>query len=149
MAVAVFVIADFLTRYPQFSAVNQIKLAAYFSDAGILYLNNTDCSPVPVAKRTLLLYMLTAHLSELNGDLSADGQFRPVGRVSQAAEGSVSASFEMNPQTAGTGPWFQQTQPGASFWQATSSIRGFRYLAQPTNPNGYPRYDGGLGRFGR
>lgn len=144
MAVAVFNLADFLIRYPQFSAVSPAKLAAYFADAGILYLTNTDCSPVRnVAKRTLLLYMLTAHQSELNGDLTADGQSKPVGRISQAAEGSVSASFEMNPPTAGSGPWFAQTQPGAAFWQATSSLRGFRYSPRPTNPNGFPRYDGG------
>lgn len=151
MAVAVFNLGDFSTRYPQFAAANvsPTKLAAYFADAGVLYLNNCDSSPVGnVAKRTLLLYMLTAHMSELNGDLSADGQFKPVGRVSQAAEGSVSASLEMNTPTAGTGSWFAQTQPGASFWAATSSLRGFRYFAQPTNPNGYPRYGGG-GGFGR
>jgi hypothetical protein len=143
VALSVFNLADFLTRYPQFSAVSPNKLAAYFADAGILYLSNTDCSVVRnVARRTLLLYMLTAHLSELNGDLSADGQFKPVGRVSQAAEGTVSASLEYVPPTPGTGAWFTQTQPGAAFWQATSAIRGFRYSPRPTNPNGFPRYDG-------
>jgi Protein of unknown function (DUF4054) len=150
MGIAVFNITDFLTRYPEFTAVNAAnpaRLPALFSDAGILYLNNTSASPVRnVARRTLLLYMLTAHQSFLSGDLTADGQPRPVGRVSQAAEGSVSASFEMNPPTAGSGPWYAQTPYGAAFWQATSAIRGFRYFARPTNPNGFPRYDGGFGR---
>jgi hypothetical protein len=149
VAVAVFNLADFLTRYPEFTAVNPAKLAAYFADAGILYLNNTDCGLVRnIPKRTLLLYMLTAHQSFLSGDLTADGQPKPVGRVSQAAEGSVSATFEGVPPTPGTGAWFQQSQYGAAFWQATSSLRGMRYLARPTNPNGFPRYDGG-GFFGR
>lgn len=133
MAVAVFNYADFILRYPQFANVSQTKLQADFADAGLLYLSNTDCSPVQnVAKRTLLLYMLTAHISELNGDLSADGQFKPVGRVSQAAEGSVSAALDFNPQTPGTGPWFQQTQAGASFWAATANKRTMRYSPRPT-----------------
>lgn len=147
MAVAVFNLVDFLIRYPEFTAVSATKLAAYFSDAGVLYLNNTDCSLVQnIAKRTLLLYQLTAHQSFIGGDLTADGQPKPVGRVSQAAEGSVSATFEGVPPTPGTGAWFQQSQYGAAFWQATSSLRGFRYIAQPTNPNGFPRYDGGFNR---
>jgi hypothetical protein len=150
MAVAVFTLADFLARYPEFTAVNTAnpaRLPALFADAGILYLNNTDCSRVrDVAKRTLLLYMLTAHQSFLSGDLTADGQPKPVGRVSQAAEGSVSATFEGVPPTPGTGAWFQQSQYGAAFWQATSSLRGFRYSPRPTNPN-VTRYDfSGFGR---
>jgi hypothetical protein len=83
----------------------------------------------------MLLNMLVAHISSLSGDLSADGQAQPVGRVSQAAEGTVSASFEGVPPTPGTGAWFQQTQYGAAFWQATASLRGMRYRSRPTDPN--------------
>lgn len=133
MAVAVFNSADFLARYPEFSAVSQTRLAALFGEAGLLYLNNTDCSPVQdITRRTTLLYMLTAHISYISGDLSADGQARPVGRVSQAAEGSVSATFEGVPPTPGTGAWFQQSQYGAAFWQATTNLRGFRYIPRCT-----------------
>lgn len=132
MAVAVFNSANFLARYPEFSAVSPTRLAVLFGEAG-LYLNNTDCSPVSdITRRTTLLYMLTAHISYLAGDLSADGQARPVGRVSQAAEGSVNATFEGVPPTPGTGAWFQQSQYGAAFWQATTSLRGFRYSPRPT-----------------
>lgn len=141
MAVAVFNLAAFLARYPEFSSVNQTLLAALFSEAGELYLNNTDCSPVQnITRRGMLLNMLTAHIAFIGGALTADGQPKPVGRVSQAAEGSVSATFEGVPPTPGTGAWFQQSQYGAAFWQATSSLRGFRYIAQPTNPNGVPNY---------
>lgn len=132
MAVAVFNPAMFAARYPEFSAVSPTRLTALFCEAG-LYLSNCDSSPVRnINRRGVLLNMLTAHISDLRGDLSADKQAKPVGRVSQAAEGSVSASFEGVPPTPGTGAWFQQTQYGAAFWQATSSLRGFRYLAQPT-----------------
>jgi hypothetical protein len=132
MAVVVFDPTAFKARYPEFSAVSNPLLSACFGEAG-LYLSNTDTSPVQdVMRRALLLNMLTAHIAFIGGALSADGQPRPVGRVSQAGEGSVSASFEGVPPTPGTGAWFQQTQYGAAFWQATSSLRGMRYRPCPT-----------------
>lgn len=132
MAVAAFDPVAFAARYPEFAQVNPTRLTALFSEAG-LYLSNTDCSPVrDVTRRGVLLNMITAHISFLAGDLSADGQARPVGRVSQAAEGSVSATFEGVPPTPGSGAWFQQSQYGAAFWQATTGLRGMRYIPRPT-----------------
>lgn len=131
MAVVVFDPFAFKARYPEFNAVSNVALGAYFTEAGI-YLSNTDCSPVQdVTRRALFLNMLVAHIAFLGGALSADGQPRPVGRVSQAAEGSVSASFEYTEAAPGTGPWFNQTQYGAAFWQATSYLRSFRYRVNP------------------
>lgn len=130
MTVVAFDSALFKARYPEFAAVDNALLSACFDDAG-LYLSNTDASPVQnVAKRTSLLNMLTAHIAFIGGALSADGQPRPVGRVSSASEGSVSASFES--ATPGTAAWFQQSQYGAAFWQATLYLRTMRYRSCPT-----------------
>ena len=130
MAAVVFDPTAFKARYPEFAAVADATLTACFTEAG-LYLSNADNSPVQnITRRATLFNMLTAHVAYLGGLLSADGMPRPVGRVSQAGEGSVSAAFEGPPP--GSAQWFQQSQYGASFWQATSSLRGFRYLAQPT-----------------
>lgn len=127
MAQVVFNPATFKVRYPQFAAVSDDTLTAIFPDA-TLYLSNSDDSPVQdIGRRTQLFNMLVAHIGELDGLLSADGQARPVGRLSQAAEGSVSASLDYTPATPGSGPWFQQTQAGASFWAATINLRGFQY----------------------
>lgn len=132
MAVVTFVPADFKARYPLFASVSDSLLSACFDDAG-LYLSNTDASPVQdVTRRRSLLWMLTAHIAYLGGALAADGQPRPVGRLNSATEGSVSISTEYMTLTPGTGAWFQQTQWGASFWQATSSLRGFRYIPRAT-----------------
>jgi len=130
MTVVAFDATAFKTRYPEFNGVSDSVLAACFSEAG-LYVSNTDNSPVKnVANRSVLLNMLTAHIAFLGGKLSADGLPRPAGRVSEASEGSVSVSTEYLP--AGTHAWFTQTPYGASFWQATSSLRGFRYMSRPT-----------------
>ena len=130
MAAVVFDPTAFKARYPEFAAVPDATLTACFMEAG-LYLSNADNSPVQnITRRATLFNMLTAHVAYLGGLLSADGMPRPVGRVSQASEGSVSAAFEGPP--TGSAQWFQQSQYGASFWQATTSLRGFRYIAQPT-----------------
>ena len=130
MTAVVFDPVAFKARYPEFAAVANATLGAYFTEAG-LYLSNADNSPVRnLTRRAILLNMLTAHVAYIGGALSADGMPRPVGRLSQAGEGSVSAAFEGAPP--GSAQWFQQSQYGAAFWQATTSLRGFRYIAQPT-----------------
>jgi hypothetical protein len=148
MSVAIFNLQMFLNRYPEFTALSVAqpgRLPALFDEAGF-YLTPDTYGPVcNLMKLTQLLNMLTAHISYINGDLSADGQQRPVGRLSQAAEGSVSATFEGVPPTPGSGAWFQMSQYGAAFWQATSALRGFRYVVPasrcapwPFRPGGWP-----------
>lgn len=130
MTAVIFDVTAFKTRYPEFAAVSSSLLQACFDESGF-YLSNGDQSPVgDLTRRAVLLNMLTAHIAYLGGALSADGMPRPVGRVSNAAEGSVSIGLEY--LAPGTHAWFVQTQYGASFWQATSSLRGFRYRARPT-----------------
>lgn len=130
MAAVVFDPTAFKARYPEFAAVPDATLTACFMEAG-LYLSNADNSPVQnLTRRATLFNMLTAHVAYLGGLLSADGMPRPVGRLSQAGEGSVSAAFEGPPP--GSAQWFQQSQYGAAFWQATSSLRGMRYIPCPT-----------------
>jgi hypothetical protein len=145
--VAVWNPGIFLARYGEFQTAynaNPAKFAGYFSEAG-LYLNNEPASPVrDVNRRLVLLNMLVAHISFLQGDLNADGQTRPVGRVSAAGEGSVNATFDYTPATIGSGAWFNQSQYGAAFWQATINLRGARYSPRPTNINPGGRF----GRYG-
>lgn len=130
MAIVTFDSTNFKACYPEFANVLDARLTFFFTQA-CLYLSNTDVSPVQdINRRTLYLNMITAHIGYINGALSADGQTRPVGRVSQGAEGSVNASFE--DLTPGTAAWFQQSQYGAAYWQATNSLRGFRYIPCPT-----------------
>jgi hypothetical protein len=211
--IAVFNIGLFWARYPAFRSVDPGLLASYFAEAG-LYLNNTPVSiVVDVQRRLVLLNMLVAHISFLNGDLepltvapapvsvqlqvastapgpftvahglgvvptsitvtatspgaiwasspveydatnlylnasdanvtatvnvfqtsqfeTSGGQARPVGRLNQASEGSVSASFDYGAASAGSGEWFNQSQYGAAFWQATSSYRTMHYVPGP------------------
>lgn len=133
MAIVVFDASAFKTRYAEFAAVSDAYLQACFNEAG-LYLSNTDCSPVQdLTRREMLLWMLTAHIAFLAGVLRPGGVAggpSPVGRVSSATEGSVSVSMDYG--VPGTAVWFSQSAYGASFWQATLSLRGFRYRPRAT-----------------
>ena len=132
MAVVTFDPALFKLAYPAFASVSDDLLQVYFDQAG-LYLSNTDCSPVQdIPRRTQLLWMLTAHIAYINGALNTATSSTPLGaRVSNATEGSVSVGFDLFPAT-GTAAWFNFTPYGAMFWQATVSLRSFRYRARPT-----------------
>lgn len=130
MASVIFDVAAFKTRYPEFASVDSGYLSACFNEA-TLYLSNGDSSRVQnIIKRTIMLNMLTAHIAFIGGALSADGKPRPVGRLSSASEGTVSAAFEG--PTPGSSAWFMQSQYGAAFWQASAMYRGFQYRPQPT-----------------
>lgn len=143
MAVATFSYAVWAARYPRLAAIVTEEVAtAYFDEAGLLYLNNTDCSYVEdVAERTLLLGMLVAHIAEVNG-ASAQGAQGVVGRLSSATQGSVSASFDFT-IPPGSAAWYAQTQPGASFWAATAKYRTMRYVPGPQPFLGVPGYGRG------
>ena len=135
MGIAIFNLGMFLARYPEFTLFNTNnpgQLQTLFDESG-LYLSNCPTSPVQnLTRRLILLNMLTAHIAFLGGALSSDGQARPVGRLATAGEGSVNADFDFTPATPGSGPWFNQSAYGSSFWAATTSLRAFRYISQPT-----------------
>ena len=140
MGVAIWSQAAFLARYPEFAAAcnaNPPLFASLFAEAG-LYLNNTDCSVVQdVNLRGVLLNMITAHIAFIGGVLTADGQPKPVGIVQSASQGSVSVSLQNVTPMPGTGAWFQMSQYGAAFWQATTCYRGMFYAPQPTRVEGF------------
>lgn len=126
MASAVFSYAAWTTRYPEFGAVSS-DLAALFFDEATLYLDNSDTSPVEdVARRLVLLNMLTAHIAALAGATGRDAG--SVGRVASATEGSVSVTLDAGAEP-GSAAWYKQTSYGFSFWQATKNLRGAFYVA--------------------
>lgn len=132
MAIAVFDFSAWQARYPEFAAVSSTLAGLYFAEATI-HLDNSDTSIVQdVGQRLVLLNMLVAHIAALNGGLGSGGAAAgTVGRVSSATEGSAAVQFDSG-LAPGTAPWFQQTQYGLSFWQATRSYRSATYIPNPT-----------------
>lgn len=127
MAIVVFDPAAFKARYPEFSTLSDALVQAYFDEATI-YLNNTDQSRVAdVAVRKTLLWMLTAHVSALNGGVNGQPASPLVGRINSATEGSVSVQADMG-AVPGSAAWFLQTKYGAAFWQASAPFRTMQYV---------------------
>lgn len=137
--VVVFDPAAFIIEYPEFAGIAGGLLTRNFNHA-TLQLNNSCGSLVRNATtREVLLDLLTAHLTFLNnGTNDGAGNVTPpysvVGRISQATEGSVSASVEYNAPANASQAWLIQTKYGAEYWSATAKYRTMRYIAAPNNP---------------
>ena len=129
MAIVDFDLSYFMTRYPVMSTDNPAVYSMYFGEAELM-LNNTDSSIVTdVGERKILLHLVTAHISTLNGknkDIQNNGI---VGRITSASEGSVSIGADYgNAPVSGSMAWYLQTPYGAQFWQLTNKYRRFRYV---------------------
>lgn len=120
--------------FPEFSTISLTLVeTVYWTIAGQL-CDNSGCGPITDTSvggtLYIALHLLTAHITKLrSGDNS--GPASPlVGRVSDAAEGSVSVSTE-NAYPEGTVQWYQQTPYGALYWTMTASYRSAIYVPGP------------------
>lgn len=131
MATVSFDYAAWALRYPEFGATVDATAAGFCFDEACLYLNNTDSSPVAdLNARRLYLWMLTAHIAQLQYGSSLVPKSGLVGRIEQAAEGSVNVTVRY-PDLNALAAWYAQTQYGASYWAATAGFRVFRYRPGP------------------
>lgn len=131
--VVVFSYADWIARYPEFTATVTEPMAQGDFDEACLILDNTACSIVPyapnatpsVTTRKTLLNMLTAHIAAINAATNP-----LVGRIESAAEGTVNVTVKLEGDVA-TRAWFSQTKYGLSFYQATAIYRTWRPIPGP------------------
>jgi hypothetical protein len=119
----------------------------YFNEAQ-LYCDNTPTSLIrdasPGGQREMMLNMVTSHIAALNAPIGGQPSSPLVGRISNAAQGSVSVATQ-NDYPPGTVQWFQQTKYGAAFWAATAQFRTMHYV--PGRIPGVDPYGGGFRRF--
>ena len=140
MSVVVFDPVAFSLRYPEFATISTSLIQLYFNEATI-YLNNTDSSPVTDGSvgglRSMLLNMMTAHITAMNSGVNGQPSSDVVGRVNSATQGSVSASVEY--AAPGSAAWFTQTKYGAAVWQATAAYRTMQYMPGRSRTQSWPR----------
>jgi hypothetical protein len=139
----VFNYDNWVARYPEFAAVSSGSAQMYFTEATLYCANNLNVVR-QVQALTMMLYMLTAHIAQLNSPTTASGasSATPPGRIGSATQGSVSATF-VNDYPPGTAQWYQQTKYGAAYWQASLPYRLSHYKPQSTFGAG-PASSGGL-----
>lgn len=126
----------FVARYPEFASVSAAQAQEFFNEATI-YHSNTGGGPVSNATiQSALLNMVTAHIAALSvqgqGDPSPGSPKdanAPVGRISNASQGSVSAAFDYGTSASDHKMFFVQTRYGAAYWAATQQYRTARYLS--------------------
>lgn len=133
-----FVFSEFAAAFPEFAGIAAPQAGAAFDSATLVLANTCRSFIRDAAKRQKLLYLLTAHVTFLRyGSNDGAGKVVPapgvVGRVSDAAEGSVRASLEYSTTVSQSMAWFIQTTWGADYWQATAQYRTFRYAAPPAS----------------
>jgi hypothetical protein len=133
---------EFNALYPEFSGLDPTVQQNSFNDATFL-LNNTCGSIVLDAnQRMSLLYTLTAHCLLIDrGTNDGEGNVTSpqgiVGRISNAAEGSVNVASEYSNEVTQSEAYYIQTKYGAKFWEQTSGYRTMHYIGPPTSgPNG-------------
>ena len=141
MGVVVFNYTSWIAYFPEFTTTPNIAVVAplAFTEAE-MFVNNTDASLVcSVPLRTMFLNLITAHIVALRFGVGGASPSALVGRVSSAAEGSVNvaASYDSSNSAA----WFNQTNYGAEYWQASAQFRMMRYVPAPMLPyDAFPRW---------
>lgn len=147
-SVVVFDYASWLAAYPQFGSVGLQQAQEFFNRACLL-ISNLPNSPVPyqpmaappVYTRRLILNGATAHFAYLFTP-DASGNVRPVGRISQATEGTVSLGLDYAAAATDSQAFWNQTAFGAFVWIALLPYRGARY-----QPGSTPQPGQGLGYY--
>lgn len=125
-----------LQMYPQFGYLTPAQATMYFTQATMIHRNDGGGPVKDATQQTNLLGLLTAHVAQLLAPAKdgSDPDGSAVGRISQATEGSVSASLELPANLPQAAAWFSQTQYGLMYWTATKPFRAARYLPNNQSP---------------
>jgi hypothetical protein len=118
-------------RFPELASVPETLADQYFLDACDQFNNSARVGITDPARRLRLLNLLTAHLAKLNATINGVAPSGMVGRVSSAAEGSVSVSTDFASGGSAQEAYYSQTPYGVQFWASTAGLRMARYLPGP------------------
>ena len=148
MAVVTFNYTTWSQRYPEFGGgiVPEPLASLYFAEA-CMFLDNTDCGAVPAGaptyQRDMFLNMITAHIAALNAAIGGQPASPIVGRISQAAQGSVSVTAELVNNPSEQMAFFAQTKYGLAYWTASRQFRTGFYVPGPqAQPGIFGVYNG-------
>lgn len=136
--------AAFQAAFPEFAALSAGQVTAYYT-MGLTFQKNDGTGPVNDANTQLTgLQLLTAHVATLFAQSQGDPNpgspkdaNTPVGRVSEASQGSVRVRTELPANMAAASAWFAQTKYGLMWWQMMAQYRTARFVGG-RNPLGAP-----------
>lgn len=129
--VVTFDYLSWLVDYSEFAALTQPQAQSCFNMA-TKHHRNDGGGPVQAAdEQTYLLGLLTAHFAKIRFGTNGLGPAELVGRISDAAEGSVHVTVEVPQNMPASAGWLTQTTYGYTYWDATKGYRTARYRARP------------------
>jgi hypothetical protein len=132
--------ANWVALFPVFSPsgglpVSEQNANVYFQLACMIHANDGSGPVNSPGIQINLLNLLTAHFAQLMTTPAGAAQVTPlVGRISQAAEGSVSVTTELPTNMPMASGFFTQTQYGYMYWTASAPFRRFIYAPNNRNP---------------
>lgn len=143
------------TQFPEFSALTEAQGQFYFDLATVIQRNDGR-GPVSNPSTALnLLNLLTSFMatqySQSMGDQSpgsAKPANTPVGRISDATEGSVTARTDYGATISQQQAYLIQNKYGATWWALTAQYRTARYVpgqlqsGAAYGAGGFPGYGG-------
>ncbi len=132
--VVAFNYAAWAALFPEFSlTVDEAQADVYFEIA-TGFVRNDGGGPVTSAQtQTDLLNFVTAHLAFLYSGTNTQPAAQLVGRISNAAEGSVNVATDYGNNVSQSMAFWLQSKYGALFWARTAVYRTARYLVGRNN----------------
>lgn len=126
MAEHTFDIPTFRLLYPAFADATAFPdnyLQAQW-DAGGVYLGTYDTCLVSGARRTLMLNLMAAHLTQLNVIIAAGGSTPSVGVLTSATVDKVTVTNAPPPIKNGWQQWLASTPYGLQLWGLLRQMAG-------------------------
>ena len=124
--------------------VTSAQATQYFLMATMVHRNDGGGPVYDAATQSNLLNLLTAHMAALMATPAGASSASPlVGRISQAAEGSVNVTTDLPTNMPMASGFFVQTKYGFMYWTASQPFRTARYLPNNRNPVNAGTYGGG------
>lgn len=128
---------DWAAAYPEFSNVTETQITMRILPlARQVIAGFIGCVTDP-QEQINFLWLMVAHLCQLNFGTAASPATGLVGRVASATEGSVSVQLDF--QATQNQAWYVQTSYGALFWQLARPywLGGFSFPAPAPTPFPY------------
>jgi hypothetical protein len=124
--------AAFTQAFPAFATIPAVVLNNNFNLATLQLDNSCNSVVQDVGIRTSLFNLLVAHITALLNGINGEPPNGTVGRVGNATQGSVSATFDYVSESE-SASYYAQTPWGAQFWASTVSYRNGRYIPGPAS----------------
>ena len=139
--VVTFSYANWSALFPEFSNINQSQVTGPILTLAQQYCRNDGGGPIcDAGLQTQLLNLMVAHVAQLLYGSTTQTVSPLVGRISDAAEGTVNVGVEMpmgeNPDVA----WYMQTKYGAMFYKLKPKTGQYYPRVRPLpqfNPPGF------------